>query len=95
MKDQTSDLAHTPGPWEFAVSGTCWSITADAEPVYIAVVEIPSRPSKIRTSEANARLIASAPDLLEILQIVSGLDRAPTAGEKRRIASVIAKATTE
>jgi len=33
--------------------------------VYIAIVEIPDRPSKIATAEANARLISAAPDLLE------------------------------
>lgn len=72
-------MSHTPGPWEHAISGTAWSITADADPVYIAVVEMPGRMSKYAMCEANARLIATSPELLELANRVASLN--PDAGE--------------
>lgn len=55
---------HTQGPWAASTDGVGWLITTDADPAYIAVVEIPRCPSKQPQAHANARLIAAAPDLL-------------------------------
>lgn len=85
---------HTPGPWAFAVSGTAFSITADADPVYVGYVEIPDRMSKVPLAEANARLIAAAPELLAaLIQVVAVADRKTVEFDAARAA--IAKATGE
>jgi hypothetical protein len=52
---------HTPGPWEFLPpdDGNCGAITAKTG----WICDFAEEPS-----DANARLIAAAPDLLEALQ---------------------------
>lgn len=51
---------HTPGPWEYR--GHAWVQTADDKKTPIANFNF------YAATEANARLIAAAPDLLESLQ---------------------------
>jgi hypothetical protein len=89
---------HTPGPWKFIEGDRDRMAMSDVvlesdDEFRIAYVLCEFRSEQARATDiANARLIASAPDLLEVLEMVATLDRATTAGEKRKIAAVIAKA---
>jgi hypothetical protein len=74
---------HTPGPWEVASSD-----------VTVIVSQRPNEPYKVTVAEtmgykiereANARLIAAAPDLLEALHDL--LERVQTAGQYNRMIS--------
>ena len=61
---------HTPGPWSFNTSPNCWSVLQVGSSGRWIVAggtawAIPGRQSE---AEANARLIAAAPDLLEALE---------------------------
>lgn len=66
-----SPLGHTPGPW-IAVKADLhgddlerWSVCTDTKPQYfIASIENGALTDTLDTEEANARLIATAPDLL-------------------------------
>lgn len=70
--------AHTPGPWKFDTSKNGWSYTihisqaddADYTPDYSDVGYIMQTCTGENQSiqEANARLIAAAPELLAVLQ---------------------------
>lgn len=60
-----SAAKHSPGPWGVAGS-TVYGEYADFH-FHIAVVNA-NYPEHIATQEANARLIAAAPELLEALQ---------------------------
>ena len=69
-KDKTS---YTPGPWDMIVSRSLIHIetanTGDGSPCGVHVCSVP------KSAEANARLIAAAPDLLEALAtLVAWLD---------------------
>jgi hypothetical protein len=63
------NVAHTPGPWEHDESGGLvpgsheWHVYANSAPVG-------KRLPAICDSEANARLIAAAPELLAALQLI-------------------------
>ena len=66
-----SDARHTPGPWtvtRVSKSTILKDIYVSASPERIARVVVPATASSISEYEANARLIAAAPDLLEALQ---------------------------
>jgi hypothetical protein len=60
---------HTPGPWELKANETeaGWNLTANDD-LLIAQLYIHGAttggPSSVKESQANARLIAAAPDLL-------------------------------
>lgn len=62
--------AHTPGPWTVTKGRRCWSIDAPSQ----SPREFPTRwliaetVSDEDADEANARLIAAAPELLEALR---------------------------
>jgi len=88
---------HTPGPWTITRKHTppifdrgCIAIGPD-----IAAIQVPELDT---ASEANARLIASSPELLAALQILMGLFR-PGIAKPDEVAkwdkarSAIAKAT--
>ncbi len=63
---------HTPGPWQ-AVGGNVFSTVSPQEAsAPIARVGVPVRggPAKLGEVEANAHLIAAAPELLEALEDV-------------------------
>jgi len=61
-------MTHTPGPWH--VYGdrktTIWSMSAEATQVAACVNKIDR--SDLARAQANARLIAAAPELLEALR---------------------------
>lgn len=66
----------TPGPWEVSVSNS-GSIFGDMENAkhngdnpYIGTVDGIDSDNKIPESQANARLIARAPDMYELLDLV-------------------------
>jgi hypothetical protein len=87
----TVSAKHTPGPW---------SLDSDAGQVHIVAAGAAiARVMAMRSDgcgEANARLIAAAPDLLEALQAVidhGSMTGADWASDKARAA--IAKATGE
>lgn len=63
-KAMMSEIKHTPGPWEAILwSEGRWIIKADDRNVLICTrEEFPSKPAEY---DANARLIAAAPDLLD------------------------------
>jgi hypothetical protein len=74
---------HTPGPWTThkAKPNPWWTVLGpDARPVAdvdAASVQAFNKPGNPKIVEANARLIAAAPDLLEVLQaVVSWHDQA-------------------
>lgn len=63
---------HTPGPWIAGSTGR--NIWGDDNRVLVATVDIPSPHIKtFEEQEANARLIASAPDLFEACKHALGL----------------------
>lgn len=59
-----SEFSPTPGPWKFSFEGVDpeWAIVTNAHGLIVANVNADSR------QEANARLIAAAPELLEALR---------------------------
>lgn len=62
---------HTPGPWtvtRVSKSTILKDLYVSASPERIARVVVPSTSKDIGEYEANARLIAAAPDLLEALK---------------------------
>lgn len=58
---------HTPGPWIAKPGPTRWNVTTSATPRTYNVAAINTERTE---QEANARLIAAAPDLLKMLQTV-------------------------
>ena len=61
-------MPHTPGPWNTIWESGTHIIDANAGKTDIAHVINRGNPD---TTEANARLIAAAPELLEALQMVN------------------------
>lgn len=55
---------HTPGPWTAEPTDNGFAIRAKAYAEQFAPVRVYSMPGHGPTSEANARLIAAAPELL-------------------------------
>jgi hypothetical protein len=87
-----SEIKHTPGPWVqiFRKNGPCMDryIVNDpgdtiAEPIYIATVESETDHARNayeapgRSAEANARLIAAAPDGLALAEHILALETDP------------------
>lgn len=91
-------MSHTPGPWKCFVGdkdkGAMSEITKANEVDFrIGHVLCESRNAAQRDEDIdNAYLIAAAPDMLEVLEMIETLDRPFTVGEKRRITATIAKA---
>jgi hypothetical protein len=57
-------MKHTPGPWNYDRSGYSLYVNSGREVVTALLMD----GKRLETSEANARLIAAAPDLLEALE---------------------------
>lgn len=86
---------HTPGPWRFDLDFDVQSVTGYP----IAHAKFPSRSNSIRQpgkkleQEANARLIAAAPELLEALKnMINHVGHAPDDPLFNAAKGVIAKA---
>lgn len=105
--DTTSEVKHTPGPWHF-VGTNVYSGIEDprggfSQSDQIAICDyMQSAEGKFRHQrEANARLIAAAPDMLEALHLAAELiahcqrDGCPAGpiAVPSRIRDAIAKAT--
>ena len=97
-------IRHTPGPWvarRLEEEGFCYEDVMDEYGYYIATCHEGVRGE--RNADANARLIAEAPDLLAALQrIVAVLDKqvasphlAERASPLAQAKAAIAKATGE
>ena len=84
-------MKHTPGPWNYDRSGYSLYVNSGRE----LVTALSMDGKRLETSEANARLIAAAPDLLDALLMVlddpNALDGRPRTYEY--VHAAIAKAT--
>ena len=75
----TTQANHTPGPWIRDGDDIGVETTVAGDLVFLVVCEL-REPSLYHTAdtivqqEANARLIAAAPDLLAALQVIVALD---------------------
>ncbi len=80
---------HTPGPWEIGQDGLGISVDADGVPVCMC-------DGPVEDNEANARLIAAAPDLLvagqHILQVAWNGTYAEQESALQSLRAAIAKA---
>jgi len=65
-KEQRMSTTHTPGPWEVMADSQS-TFRIHANDAGVAKTLRPSYGFDVVTSEANARLIAAAPDLLKAL----------------------------
>lgn len=86
---------HTPGPWKqhFVQNSHVMAVYATSDQMeFIADIGTPFGPDGDAKAEANARLIAAAPELLAFAQMVAegGYDMADLMTEAR---AAIAKAT--
>ena len=78
---------HTPGPWAISdYKDGRYSIVIDNEGFDVAKVDYPNQ-------EANALLIAAAPELLEALKLAKQIIGHPDDMASKFISDVIAKAT--
>ena len=68
---------HTPGPWTAVANPTCyeWEIRRDEDDPGTYLATVIGREDTSDTDEANARLIAAAPDLLLQLQRLERIAR--------------------
>ena len=94
MSQTIAQPTHTPGPWtlravqpgEAVFKRPFWEIGAEVSGKGVAFA--------FGNDEANARLIAAAPDLLAACKAVIGLGAIPTTQpEHRQLEAAIAKAT--
>lgn len=88
--------AHTPGPWAQGLKHPGRVIATDSRRVIAYCTPHPDDDdSPTEQEQANARLIASAPDLLAICQEIAGDQRCDLCDSERRIRlyAAIAKAT--
>ena len=69
-----SEAKHTPGPWE------CDGDLVHKDGFEIAIVEAHYE-DYVELQQANARLIAAAPDLLEALKVMVYLEESNLRGE--------------
>lgn len=87
---------HTPGPWQLADNDETIVVTEalDAEGNCEIIADVLTAPGKARPCDfANARLIAAAPDLLEIVRdLVSDCEGTVNPGFYRLAVNALAKA---
>jgi hypothetical protein len=87
----TTVVGHTPGPWRverpFQEPGVYVSAPTTE---LVAKMFAPDRPEQM---EANARLIAAAPEMLHVLRYLAAQSRGHSPDAMVRIRDVIAKAT--
>jgi hypothetical protein len=65
--EEIREMTHTPGPWRVEISNKSPSLNIVGANNY-PIGRIPCTPSICSDDEANARLIAAAPDLLSALR---------------------------
>ena len=63
---------HTPGPWVITRNGHGWIVQRETELAYY-LAQVVMQPTHAET-EANARLMAAAPELLAALERLRDLD---------------------
>jgi hypothetical protein len=81
-----TDTNHTPGPWNIVSTATYFEIN-DSEKFPILRINGGMTPI-----EANARLIAAAPELLEPLEYFTAFADLNDDGEDERFTAMLAKA---
>ena len=59
---------HTPAPWQYAFEGGTVAFIVEADGTTIAKISTTENSTAHRSLPSNARLIASAPELLEALK---------------------------
>ena len=69
----TANQTHTPGPWRLREIASGWELSAESGGWLFELYDRPDRDGEtdeffIAAQEANARLIAAAPELLAALQ---------------------------
>lgn len=89
---------HTPGPWHH--TGREFNDVRDSDDELVAValhLRVGQPERSVQEAEANARLIAAAPDLLEMLVEAANFIQPYNVGQEllERIDAAIAKATGE
>ena len=65
-----SKTKHTPGPWRVQATGHSFVVEAHTHTEVISVDENGNPCRWSEYNEANARLIAAAPELLEVLRLM-------------------------
>jgi len=89
-------MSYTPGPWHVSFHGSenCWIVDAGKES---AIAKVTKYQDDANTQQANFRLIAAAPELLEALQELLFLyehdEGCREITEYKRAKAAIAKAT--
>jgi len=65
-------MTHTPGPWQADEANCVFAGDIDGDPTWIAncANSQSSHRAPLAEAEANGRLIAAAPDLLETLELL-------------------------
>lgn len=93
---------HTPGPWVADVGWSSISVRQAGTGLFVAKAALidKSFPADDQTAQANARLIASAPDLLEALHAIAAIEDRMHGGDweeielaREIVRAAIAKAT--
>jgi hypothetical protein len=64
---------HTPGPWQYAFGGGTAAFLVEADGTTVARLSVTENSPAHSALAANARLLASAPDLLAALQNLTRL----------------------
>jgi hypothetical protein len=90
---------HTPGPWqasETTINGThlWWHVAAQGATIVSEVRSGATFGTVPDVAAANARLIAAAPDLLEVLQALLRDDAVMLGYHKTAVRAAITKATS-
>ena len=73
MNTETKQVWYTPGPW-FVACGSVWTTPygSDDGGASIARMDRDEQQTTPTERDANARLIAAAPDLLEVCRLLDG-----------------------
>lgn len=68
QNQQTKNAQHTPGPWKVVELGRDMGVVPESRPVQSVAVCSRLYREDAPDADANARLIAAAPDLLNMLE---------------------------
>jgi len=81
---------HTPGPWEIGAE----YMVCKLDQLIVGSNHIQAKNNR-ESEEADARLIAAAPDLLEAAEIIEDRDYMDNSGDMAKLRRAIAKAKGE